>query len=366
MIGTILGVGIFSVPFVVAKAGIFSFIVLLPFLALAQHTFHKFYAEVIVASGEKHRLPGYAAKYYGEQVKYIVLFFTLLASYGSMLAYILVGGMFLHQLLSPLFGGSQFIYTSILYVTVAMIVLYGLKLIAKVDALLATLLLLAVVLVMGKSVSEIHLANYQLASWTYFLLPYGPIFFSVGGDGAIPEVCRLLDNDRRLIKKAIAWGSFIPSVIIFLFVLAVVGVSGHQTTPDTLAGLASFLPPGVVSVALAFGIMTITTSFLTVAESTKETYVWDLKINKKIAWLLALLPAFILYLLGLNNLTSVVSLTGSVSGGILGLVLIWIFFKAKNGSHDGRMMETGLSKPLAVFLSCLFIGGFIYSLITFL
>jgi len=366
MIGTIIGVGIFSVPFVVAKAGVLSFILLLPLLAFAQYIFHKFYAEIIIASGEKHRLPGYAAKYFGEQAKYVVLFFTLIASYGSMLAYILVGGMFLHQLFFPIFGGSQFLYTAILYVVVALIVLYGLKLIAKVDALLATLLLLAVALVIGKSFPNIQIGNFQLASWTYFLLPYGPIFFAVGGDGAVPEVCRLLENDRPLIKKAITWGTFIPAVVIFIFVLAVVGVSGRQTTPDTMAGLAAFLPAEVISIALAFGIMTIVTAFLTVAESTKETYVWDLKINKKIAWLLALLPAFVLYLFGINNLTSVVSLTGSISGGILGLVLIWIFFKAKNGSQEGKMIETRLSKLLAVFLSCLFIAGFIYSLVTIL
>jgi len=48
----------------------------------------------------------------------------------------------------------------------------------------------------------------------------------------------------------------------------------------------------------------------------------------------------------------------------LGLVLIWIFFKAKNGSQDGKIIETGLSKPAAVFLSGLFIAGFIYSLVT--
>lgn len=363
MIGTIIGVGIFSVPIVVARAGILSLLLLLPVLAFAQYTFHKFYSEIIMVSGEKHRLPGYIAKYFDQQSKYVVLFFVLFAAYGSMLAYILVGGMFTHQLFSPLFGGSQFLYTIILYLFVAIVVLYGLKLIAKVDALLAVLLLLSVILVIGKSLAKVDFGNYQFVNWSYFLLPYGPIFFSVGGDGAVPEVCRLLDNDRRLIKKAIAWGTFIPAAIILLFVLAVVGLSGAATSPDTLAGLASFLPPEVMRVALAFGTMTIITAFLTVAEAMKETYVWDLKINKKVAWFLALFPPLVLYLLGVSNLTSVVTITGSITGGILGLVLIWLFFRVKNGSRDGQLIETRLSRGIAVLLSLLFIGGFIYSLL---
>lgn len=363
MVGTILGVGIFSIPFVIAQSGILPFLILLPLLAFAQYVFHKLYAEIIIATGEKHRMPGYVAKYFGEQAKYIVLFFVLIASYGSMLAYVLVGGSFLHQLLFPVFGGSQFLYTTILYIMVATIVLYGLKLIAKIDALLAVLLLLTVVMVIGNSLFNINLENYQLVSWPYFLLPYGPIFFAVGGDVAIPEVCRLLDNDRRQVKKAIIWGTFVPAAIIFSFVLAVVGVSGGRTSPDTLAGLASFLPLNVIKIALAFGLMTITTAFLSVAESAKETYVWDLKINKKIAWALALSPAFILYLLGVNNLTSVVSFTGSITGGILGITLIWLFFKVKNSTNNGAKIQTKLTRGMAIFLSFLFVAGFIYSLI---
>lgn len=362
MVGTVIGVGIFSIPFVVAKAGILSLFIFLPCLAFIQYLFHNYYAEIILATGEKHRLPGYTAKYFGGQAKNVVLFFVLLSGYGSMLAYILVGGSFFHQLFSPIFGGSQFFYTLIIYSTVAVLVFYGLKLIAKVDELLAMLMLLAVALVIGKSFSSISMSNFHLADWSYFFLPYGPIFFAVGGDAAVPEVCRLLENDRRLIKKALCWGTMLPALVTFLFVMAVVGVSGGATTPDTLSGLAGFLPAGVVNFALVFGSIAVITCFINFAQAIKETYIWDLKINKKISWLLALLPSFLLYLAGFHNLTSVVSLTGSVTGGILGIVLIWLFFKVKNSSPNGALVELKLSKLSAILLSLLFVVGFIYSL----
>ncbi len=366
LVGTIIGVGLFSVPFVVAKAGILSLLLLLPALAFVQHLFHRFYAEIIMASGEKHRLPGYVEKYFGENARNLVLAVTLVASYGSLLAYTIVGGIFLNQLAEPYFGDNLFICTTILFAAQALIVLFGLKLIAKVETLLTVLLLLTLVVIFGKSMDYFDLGNFTPVNWALFLLPYGPIFFSVGGDAAIPEVCRLLAGDAKKIKSAIKWGTVIPAIFTFLFVAAVVGVTGARTTPDTLLGLAAVFPQKIIDIAVALGLLAIITSFITVAQATKEIFYWDLKVNKKTSWLLALLPAYLFYLFGIQNLTKVVSFTGSVTGGLIGIILIWLFFKVKNGTKDGIQIETRLTKNMAVFLSFVFALAFIFSLIEIL
>lgn len=362
LVGTIIGVGLFSVPFVIAKSGILPLLLLLPALAGVQHLFHKYYAEIVMVAGEKHRLPGYVGKYFNARWRNVVLVITLLATYGSLLAYIIVGGIFFNQLLEPYFGSHLFAFTTILFLVQAIIVLYGLNLIAKVETLLTVLLLLTLVVIFGKSLDYFEISNFKPVSWVYFLLPYGPLFFAVGGDSAIPEVCRLLENDKVKIKKAIRWGTFIPAIFTLLFVLAIVGVTGDNTTPDTLIGLSKVFPPQVITLAIALGLLAIVTSFITVAQATKEVFYWDLKINKKISWLLALVPSYLLFVLGVHNLTSVVSVTGSISGGIIGIVLIWLFFKVKNGSKDGGLIETRLTKNMAYFLTLLFIGGLVYSI----
>jgi tyrosine-specific transport protein len=362
LVGTIIGVGIFSIPFVASKAGMIPLLVLLPLLGFAQHLFHKFYAEIILAEGEMHRLPGYTAKYFGENSRNIVLVIVLIASYGGLLAYIILSGIFINSLLEPIFGGSPFIYSSVLFLLGALIVFFGLKLIAGVELYLSIIMVLAIILLSWRSFNYIDLSNFSLIDWRYALLPYGPIFFSVGGDAAIPEVCRLLGNDKKKIKSVVRWGTFIPVAVTFLFVVAALGVTGVNTTPDTLVGLRSFFSPTLISIALVLGLLAVFTSFLTLAQATKEIFIWDFKIKRNVAWFLALVPPYLLYLIGLHNLTSVVSFTGSVMGGILGVILIWLFFKVKNGSHQGNLMETKLSKPMAFVLSLLFVIGFIYSL----
>jgi len=363
MVGTIIGVGLFSIPFVIAKAGILSLLLLLPALTFVQYLFHKFYAEIVMATNEKHRLPGYAEHYFGKKSRNLVLFVVLIGAYGSLLAYIIIGGIFLNQLLMPYFGDQLFFYTTLLFVLQALIVLFGLKLIAKVETLLTVLLLLTLMMIFGKSMNYFDVNNFTPVNWLYFLLPYGPIFFAVGGDAAIPEVCRLLAGEKQKIRRAIAWGTYIPAIFTFLFIVAVVGVTGANTTPDTLVGLSKVFPQKVIDLAVALGLLAIITSFIAVAQATKEIFVWDLKINKKISWLLALLPSFLLYLAGLQNLTKVVSFTGSITGGLIGIILIWLFFKVKNGSREGALIETNLTRNMAIFLSCLFAAGFLYSLV---
>lgn len=366
MVGTIIGVGLFSIPFVVSRSGLIPLLVLLPVLAVVQYFFHKFYAEIVMADGERHRLPGYVAKYFGEKRKNLVLIVVLFAVYGSLLAYIIVGGIFAHQLLSPAWGGSVFFYTTALFLIQAIIVLFGLKLIARVEFYLTIFLLLTISLIFGESLNHFNPSNFSAVSWGLFFLPYGPIFFSVGGDAAIPEVCRLLAPDKKRVKKAIAWGTFVPAAVTLMFVVAVVGVTGTNTTPDALSGLSGIFSNGLIGLVLVIGLLAVITSFIAVAQATKEVFYWDLKIDKRISWVLALLPGYLLYLAGAENLTKVVSFTGAITGGLLGIILIWLFFRMKNGSAKGNLMETKLSRGMAIFLSLLFVAGFIYSFLEIL
>jgi tyrosine-specific transport protein len=361
LVGTIIGVGIFTIPFAIMKAGLIPFLILLPLLVYVQHLFHVYYMEIIIATGEKHRLPGYVEKFFGPRAKKWSLGLVLAAVYGSLLAYIITGGLFAFELLSPILGGNLYVYTLVLFAIQSVIVLYGLKMIARVESWLTALMIAAIVLVLIKAGSFFDPANITAFNWQFLLLPYGPIFFAVGGDAAIPEVCRLLKGERKEIKKVIKWSAYITLIVTGLFVLAIVGATGALTTPDTLAGLKTIFGSGFVFIALLLGLLAVVTSFITFAESTKEIFFWDLKINKTKAWLLALIPPLIFYVLGFHNLTQVVAITGSVSGGLIGIIFVWLFYKAKK-SPQGVLIESKINRTVAWILSIFFIIGFIYSI----
>ncbi len=360
LMGTIIGVGLFAMPFVISKSGIIPFFIYMAGLAIIQYFFHLLFAEVILSTKDKHRLPGFVGKYIGRQSKKFTFLVDMTGAYGSSLAYIIIGGLFLHQLLNPYFDGSIFFYSTILFVLVSLITFFDIKMIAGTELVLTSFLIIAIGLIAWRGFGHIQLTNYNLLEWKNVFLPYGPVFFAVGGGAAIPEVCRLLSFEKDKIKSAILWGTFVPAVLMLIFVLVILGITGANTSPDTLAGLSLILNDGVITFSLVFGLLAIITSYLVIAQATEEIYQWDYKLNNKLAWFLACFIPYSLYLIGWNNLIKVVSFTGAITGGLSGTILIWLVIKVKAKPEQNSAIKNELTKPLAYFLSLLFVLGLAY------
>ncbi|MFH0956089.1 MAG: aromatic amino acid transport family protein, partial [Candidatus Falkowbacteria bacterium] len=345
LMGTIIGVGLFAMPFVINKSGIMPLFIYMVVLVAIQYFLHLLFAEVILSTKDKHRLPGFVEKYVNKKSKKLVFLVDVIGAYGSALAYIIIGGLFLHQLLNPYFSGSIFFYSTTLFGLVSLIVFFDIKTIAGAELVLTSFLIIAIGLIVWRGFGHIQLANYNLIEWKNAFLPYGPIFFAVGGGAAIPEICRLLSYEKEKIKSAILWGTFMPAVLMLIFVLAILGITGVNTSPDTISGLSLILNDGVITFSLIFGLLTIITSYIVIAQATEEIYQWDFGLKNKFAWFLACFIPYLLYLIGWTNLTKVISFTGAVTGGLSGIILIWLVFKVKAKPEQVSIIKNKLTKP---------------------
>lgn len=366
LVGYIIGVGMFGLPFLIIKAGLWPCLALIAVIGVVQYYVHLIYAGIIADTPGYHRTPGYAERYLGRGGKHFAFFAQTIGNYGAMLAYMIVGGLFSYQLFSPIFGGSEFFYTTAFYLIMSLVVLMGLKTIARVELIL-TLGLLAAILVITKIGAQyVSLDNYTLINWKYALLPYGAILFAFDGGGAIPIVAEIVKKDKKLLKKAVAWGTIISIAVVTFFAVVVAGITGPMTTPDALEGLWNVLDGKVIRVSLVFGLLVIATSFFGVAQCIKETFCWDYKINPAVAFVLALVLPFLMYLAGLNNFISIIGFAGAVSGGLSGIVLIMIFRKMEKKQKKLSLFK---HKPSLIFLSLIFIlftAGIAYEIWYFL
>lgn len=358
--GTIMGVGLFAIPFVANKSGLAPFFVYFAVLAAIQYYLHLLFAEVILSTKTKHRIPGLIGKYIGAKSKKLTFAVEIIGAYGSVLAYIIVGGIFLNQLLYPYFGGSVFLYSTVIFSFVSLIVFFDIKMIAGTEFILTSLMVAAIGLIAWRGFGHIKLENYNFVEWKNVFLPYGPIFFAVGGGAAIPEVCRLLSKQKEKIKSAIAWGTFIPAALTMIFVLVILGITGNNTSADTLSGLGMVLKNGVMVFSLIFGLLAIITSYIVMSQAIEEIYQWDFGFKNKRAWFLACFVPYFLYLIGWTDLIKIISFTGAVTGGLSGIILIWLVFKVKAKPEKISCVKCQLNLPLAYILSSLFVLGVIY------
>ena len=106
LFGATTGAGLFAVPYVIARAGVITFLVYLPVLVGIQILLHLLFARLILSTKESHRLPGYVHVYAGKRYKNLVLIFSLVAAFGTLLAYIVLGGVFLSDFLGASAGLS--------------------------------------------------------------------------------------------------------------------------------------------------------------------------------------------------------------------------------------------------------------------
>src|SRR3989344_3479182 len=97
--GMIIGAGMFAIPFVFSQAGFWLGIFELVLLGVVVIVIHLSYAEVVLATGETHRLPGYVGIYLGRWGKMISFASIALSALGTLLVYLLLGSTFLENAL---------------------------------------------------------------------------------------------------------------------------------------------------------------------------------------------------------------------------------------------------------------------------
>jgi len=366
MVGYIIGVGMFGLPYLFIKAGIWPCLVLVAVIGVAQYFIHLLYAAIICGNPGYHRLPGYAENYFGSAVKRLTFVVTMIGNYGAMLAYIIVGGVFARQLFSPFWGGSEVLYASILFFIAAGVVFFGIKTIARFEFYFTAAMVIVLFLVIKRSLGFASLDNLTLINWKYALLPFGAILFAFDGGGVIPLAAEILNKRKKSLKTAIGFGTFFSIALIVIFSLVTAAVTGGKTTPDGLIGLWNVMDGKIVLISLVLGLLVIATSFFAVAENIKDTFCRDYGMNKSIAWALAFFIPYAFYLAGFNDFIGVISFAGAISGGFTGIIMILIFWKMEK---EKKQLSFFRHKPSRLFLgliASLFAAGIVYEVWMFL
>ena len=357
LIGTIIGAGVFGIPYVMAKSGIVFCLFYFLILGTVVLILHLFFGEIILRTKQKYRLIGYTEKYLGKKAKILVSFSTILGTIGSLLAYIILTNNFLKIILP---GHINSLYIGlILWAVLSFFVFSGIKRISQVQFLMNICFFTAIFLVFFNALPKIDINNFILTNSRYVFLPYGVILFSLVGWNAIPGVENIL-VDKKNLKKVILQAMIICLCFYFLFGLLISGVTGSNTSPEAFQGLVPFLGQKVMLLGAIFGIFAVSTSFLTSANYLKNTLIFDYKIPFLISFSLVIFIPLILFLIGVRQFIWVIAFIGIFMGLVDGTVISLIYQKAKK--YGDRIPEYSLNIPKYFFFSIiiiLFFGAFI-------
>ncbi|MFH1430282.1 MAG: aromatic amino acid transport family protein [Candidatus Uhrbacteria bacterium] len=362
LIGTMVGVGIFGVPFVIAQSGVVIGLLHFAVLTSAVLLVHLFFGEITLRTKDHHRLVGYAGRYFGPAGKVIASLSGVLGLYGALLAYITVSGVFLHALLGPYLGGTPWAYSIGFTVIASLAVIRGLRLVEELEFILTAFLFIVIALIGIVGVQRIDPMNFRTVHLTSAFLPYGVILFSLGGVSAIAEIRDLLRGQERRLGAAIAWGTILASLLTVVFGLIVVGVSGASTSTEAISGLAPTLGLSIVLLGSLLGFLTIATSFLVLGVYVNKVFEYDFHLPKWLAFALGIGVPFTVFLIGHPGFISVVMLTGALFCGLDGILVSLIVLRARKCGD--RKPELRVRVPALVnwIVVCIFLAGMVITI----
>ena len=322
--GMIIGVGMFAIPFSFAQAGFLLGAAELCILAIVITLVHVWYGDVVLATASHHRLPGYVRMYLGKKAATIASVSAFFGITGTLLAYILLGGIFLHGLLqSVVLASSPTLWSLVLAAAGAIITFFPLRKEAAINGALTVLLIVfisALIIVLLPHIQSGYIQEFHLPR---AFIPYGILLFALSGGTVIPDVVSYLKGTPRKTRKVIVIGSLIPAILYFFFGLAVVGVSGGNVSMEAIAGLKEMAGSQIIWLGNAIGFLAVITSYIVLNSSFQAFLRLDAHVSRRLAWAGgSFLPVF-LFLLGFQNYISVISVVGATTVAIdAGLELV--------------------------------------------
>lgn len=369
MVGTIVGAGIFGIPYVVAISGVGPAIFYFVFLGAVVALLHLFFGEVCLRTSGKHRLVGYAQMYLGSWGKIAATLILLFVLLGTLLAYFILVGDFA-QIIFERISLFPVLFPILFGVVALLFVLSGRRLITKVEFFTNIAFLAAIGFLFLFAVPHLELSNFALpfldgSELSSLFFPFGVFLFAFVGFEAVPEVMSFLrdTNASSSLKKVIIVASLVTGLFFLLFALAVIGVAGMGTSPDAFSGLLPFLGETIISFGAIFGILVIADSFLVLGNYLKNSLRHDFGIPTIPAALLAVGAPLGLFLLGLREFIEVISIVGGVLGAAEGILIVLIFQAAK--TKGDRVPEYSIRLPsfVLLFIALLLIGGAVATLL---
>ncbi len=358
LFATVVGVGVFGLPYVFWQAGFVVGLTELVALGFFELLLLLMYAEITIQTPGKRRLGGYIGYYlgpWGGRVSACALMFSMT---GGLLAFTILGGDFFFRLT----GFPPFVGALCVAVIGGLFTSRGLAVVSRVAVWAAALVVGLYLVLIVATLPAFH-AGLLVAlppSPKDILWPYGVILFALAGLAAIPEMHDILGRQARLLSR-VTIASYAAIVVLYaLFSFAVAGASGSLTTPDTIGGLTGLVHPAILLLGTVLGFISVISIYTMVSMELIDGLMIDVRLSRKVAWSLAAIAPIVLYVLGVREFISVLGFVGSVLAGFIGVFVVLTYEKMKKTT--GGMPSWVSYLTLAVFLFGV-ISGIVYHII---
>ena len=360
--GTIIGAGMFSLPYIFAASGFWLSALYLLFFTFVFFITHTMYADIMLRT---ERLPGfvlYVRRYLGGWAAVPATLATVFGIIFASAVYLVLAVSFV-RLLYTAVSEAAVVYAFWLLGSAA--IFLKAKRLAVLELVVggAVIVLMSFIFFFGIFTGDFSSRAFSLFApgSALFFLPFGPILFSLAGRSAIPSVLEYAAEGalpERAVSWIIFWGTIIPGVFYLLFVVGVWGLS-DVISIDAVSGLSR--APRMLLVALGIlGTASLFSTYIPLCISVKKILEADFHSSHLLAGTVVVASPILIYLLGLGFLQLVV-----ITGGVflaLESIFIALVWNKLNTSGVKELLLTRFGTKTAYVIIGIFLVGMIAEL----
>jgi amino acid permease len=322
IVGAGVGAGLMAVPYLVTRAGVLSFALIIPLALALNIVLNLLLTEVLLRDGRDLQIVELMREYVfrgklGAAVSWIVFAVLGLSFIASLTAYVVGAG----DVLADLTGLSPLVARLAVYLFCAAIVFFGLKSVGVSEKFALFLLLAFVVLIAVFSVSAWRRPESlpPAAGWRPTLALFGVVMYSLNAAFAVPQAVKGLGRDARLSARAAVLGAVINATIITVVTGVAIAVSA-PVTEVAVIGIAAATGPVVASAASLLVFAAMLTTYWSVSLALADIISQRTAAGSRLSWAIATAPTILLVLLELFTFVEYLQL----AGGIVALVVVYV------------------------------------------
>ncbi len=360
---TIIGAGMFALPYLFNKAGIVAGLFYLLFFGVVFALIHLMYADIIVRTPENRRFPGYAKIYLGKFGFWSSIFMAVFGALLSLTIYLILSASFI-KLIAPTTPDVYIVLFFWLFGSLAIFLNINELTISEFLIFLGIAAMIFIIFGFGLANGLEKIAAAPLFNFSNIFLPFGAVLFSMYGRSAIPALLGYFRNNGQSPIKGkwpIIIGSIIPVFIYAIFVFGILGLSGN-VSEDAVSGLVGNLPPVILWILGALGIICLWSTYIVIGRDIKKSLEHDFNLPLALSGAGVVVVPILLYIVGFQNFLQLVGFVGAIIIGLEGIYIILMWLRASKIETENRFFSK--LNPLIIFLLLLvFIGGILYKLI---
>mgnify|MGYP001589180004 CR=1 FL=1 len=366
--GTIIGAGVFALPYVFVKAGILTGLFYLIIFSAVFVLIHLMYADIVIRTPENRRFAGYMEIYFGKFGFWLAFLMSVLGSILALTIYLVLSVSFINLIL-PNIGDVYKLLIFWLIGSLAIFLNINKVVFSEFLVSLGIILIISAIFIFGLG-NIGRLQSASLFNYGNLFLPYGVVLFSMVGRTAITSLLgyfRANGQSLVLAKKPIILGTILPAFIYVFFVIGVIGLS-KTVSEDSVSGLIDNLPNPILLALAVMGIVSLWSTYIVIGRDIKKSFEHDLNFSHFISGLIVVASPLILYAVGFQQFIKLVGLAGAIFVGLEGIFIILMWLKAQKHAEltqnnaENKILDK-INPLIIYFLLLVFAGGIVYALL---